>query len=119
MAEKFFNMLQCVLKLLAEKRLKKNIDDTLLEKLLTLVQKCKLQSTEAYEKVIVAADINDQDSSGNFLTFSCLKEFLSLYFELLFIRQHKLKKKTKSARILDQGEALDFVIFLAFANNAS
>lgn len=68
MTEKFFNMLNCVLKLLAENRLKKNIDDTLLEKLLTLIQKCKLHSTETYDKVIVDGDINDQDSSGNFLT---------------------------------------------------
>lgn len=85
MAEKFFNMLQCVLKLIAENKLKKNIDDTLLEKLLTLIQKCKLQSTDAIEKVIVAGDKNDQDSSGNFSAFSCLKDFLSLHLKILFI----------------------------------
>ena len=65
MAEKFFNDLQYVLELIAEDKLKKDIDDTLMEKLLNLIQKARLQLSDGGEKIIAFTDKNDQDSSGN------------------------------------------------------
>lgn len=63
MTQKFFNLLNDVFTLMTENKLKKKMDDTLLEKLLTLIQKCRLQSS-----MIVVEDNNNKTLCSDFFT---------------------------------------------------
>lgn len=73
MSEDFFNLLNSVFELMTENQLKKDMDDTLIEKLLTFIEKYRFQRSDFQEDVNVVLNNDHQNIHiGNlFKKFPC------------------------------------------------